>query len=208
MRTQLESAVDLFWTYSIYMESNNIGENIVKRFYHFGAANFLNISNRYFRIVDKDPFVKKHLSKTSLVEQRENAKKVLIKDVTDSSCTNEELVFQQKRDWRAVPNFINDVKFLRFDARCKRAIKLVQKLCNLKSAPYIFNWKLLSLFAHPSSLNTRTVDEDYAISMYKRNLDISLGIIHDCMNVGYHYLKQKPDLKTQMNRNVFHWLSL
>jgi len=54
----------------------------------------------------------------------------------------------------------------------------------------------------------QNLDDEQAKSMYKRNLNISLGIVHDCMNVSSYYLKQNPDLKTQMNRNVFHWLSL
>jgi hypothetical protein len=208
MRSQLEFAVDLFWTYSIFFENKKIGENIVKRFYHFGAANYLDISNRYFRIIDKDPFVKEHLNKSTIVLQREAAKKHLITDIYDCNCKDDKLVLQQKRDWRSVPFFIKNVTQTRFDSRCKRAIKLVQMLSNLKEAPYIMNWKILNLFTHPNSISMRSLDDEIAKSMYKRNLDISLGIVHDCMNIAYNYLKQNPDLKTQMNRNVFHWLSL
>jgi len=204
LRSQLESIVDLYWAYSIFLHNNETGVKLAKRFYQFGAIRYLEISGNFEKLIKKDPFFIDVLNKIDFSKQRDKAKKTNLIEVYDKDA-HPDLISVQRNNWRAVPGQNKD---LDFSTRSKKAIKLVLKLSNLKKAPYKQNWKTLNSFTHPSSLQIIVEDEDVLKAFYKKNLDISLGIVHDSFNLAYHFLKQTPPPGTIEIRNKIHWFSL
>lgn len=204
LRSQLESIVDLYWVYSIFLHNNETGIKLAKRFYQFGAIQFLEISGNFENIIKKDPFFIDVLNKIDFAEQRDKAKNTKLIEIYDKNA-HPDLISVQRNNWRAVPGLSED---LDFSTRSKKAIKLVLKLSNLKKAPYKQNWKTLNSFTHPSSLQITFEDEDVLKAFYKKNLDISLGIVHDSFNLSYHFLKQIPPPDIIEIRNKIHWFSL
>lgn len=207
LRSQLESIVDLYWAYSIFLQNNKYGILLAKRFFQLGAIQFLEISSNFEKIIQKDPFFKDVMNKIDFANQRDIAKKTKLIEVYDKNA-HLDLISVQRSNWRAVPDFIKATKDLDFSHRSKKAINLVLKLSNLKKAPYKQNWKTLNSFTHPSSLQITFEDEDVQKAFYKKNLDISLGIVHDSFNLAYHFLKHKPPQNILEIRNKIHWFSL
>jgi hypothetical protein len=204
LRSQLESIVDLYWVYSLFLHKNEVGVKLAKRFYQFGAIHFLEVSSNFENIIKKDPFFTDVLNKIDFGKQRDKAKSTKLIEIYDKNAS-EDLISIQKNNWRAVPGLNEDLDFA---TRSNKAIKLVLKLSNLKKSPYKQNWKTLNSFTHPSSLQIILEDEDVLKAFYKKNLDISLGIVHDSFNLSYHFLKQMPPPPIIEIRNKFHWFSL
>jgi len=204
LRSQLEAIVDLYWFYSIYLHKNETGLKLAKRYYQIGANDFLKISSNFEKFMKKDPFFSEVIDKIKFTRQRDKAKNTKLIETYERDA-DPDLISIQKRNWRAVPGLNEN---LDFTTRSKKAIKLVLKLSNLRKAPYKQNWKTLNSFTHPSSLQIIHEDEDVLKAFYKKNLDISLGIVHDSFNLAYHYLKQTPPPTIIEIRNKIHWFSL
>lgn len=204
LRSQLESIVDLYWVYSIFLHNTETGVKLAKRFYQFGANHFLEISVNFEEFIKKDPFFFDVLNKIDFAKQRDKAKNTRHIETYDKNA-HPDLISIQRSNWRAVPGLNED---LDFSARSKKAIRLVLKLSNLKKAPYKQNWKTLNSFTHPSSLQIIFENEDVLKAFYKKNLDISLGIVHDSFNLAYHFLKQIPPPPMIEIRNKIHWFIL
>ena len=54
MRSQLEVVVDLHWFYSIYLDDKSKSDNLAKRFYQFGANDYLEMSDKYGTFIHID----------------------------------------------------------------------------------------------------------------------------------------------------------
>jgi hypothetical protein len=207
LRSQTETVVDLFWGYSIFLENSLLGVKLAKRFYQISADKFFDISPKFENALTNDPFFISVRNKIDLAAKRESVKNKKVIDLYNEN-DKPELIALQKKDWHAIPELISNRKELEFAKKADRAIKLVSNMSNLKNAPYSTNWKLLNLFSHPSAIQYINEDEDVLKAFYKKNLDISLGIVHDSFNLAYHYLKQTPPAKILEIRNKFHWFSL
>jgi len=206
MRSSLEVNVDLLWFYKIYNDDNEQGEKLAKRFFQFGAEYYLNISKNYTNIFEVDPYLKKINERYPHNKFTDDAKNLKLIELVDSTA-KKELQFWQKNDWHCLPGLIKNKKEISFKTRSEIASEMAKVLFNLKYAPYYQNWNTLNAFTHWSSAKMKFYDEDVAEVFYLRNLNASLGFLHDVMNVCYNYLGIKPPNKIRLMRQEFHYFS-
>lgn len=206
MRSSLEVNVDLLWVYSIYKGDLEQGENLAKRFYQFGAKNFLEISTSYPNVFKEDPFLKIVSEKLDPVNDRIKAENTSIIDIVDKN-SNRKLRELQKQNWRALPGLIKNREQLFFSNRCNITVEFAEKLFNLKYAPYYKNWQILNSFTHWSPASMKYIEDALLTTFYLRNLNSSLGFLHDVLNVSYDFLEIVPPEKIRMLRQEFVYLS-
>jgi len=187
MRSSLEVNVDILWLYSIYLDNTVKAENLVKRFYQMKAKKYLNVSEDYPDLLTKDSYMKlvSNLLNPSL--EIEQASKTNFIELIDKNAP-EYLRNLQKRDWRALPGLITDRRQIEFKNRSVAASELALKLFNLKDAPYYKNWRILNAFTHWTGAKMSTLDEEVKKAFYLRKLNMSLGFLHDVLNVTYIFL--------------------
>ena len=206
MRSELEVNVDLHWFYSIFQSNNKNGENLAKRFYQFGAKHYLEISENYKNIFQLDPYLKSVETKLDPVKNKILAGKRNMINVVDLN-SSKSLQRLQNMNWRALPGLIISKNEVEFKARAVIASEIAKKVSNLKYAPYYRNWKILNSFTHWSAARMKYFDDDVSEVFYLRNLNLSLGILHDMINVGYVYLNIDAPVKIKLLRKQFQYYS-
>jgi len=206
MRSSLEVNIDLLWFYRIYLDDNHKGEQLARRFFQFGADVYLKISKNYGGIFEVDPYLKKINKQYSHQKFTDDAKNLKLIELVDPSA-KKDLRMLQEMDWRCLPGSIKSKKDLSFRSRSEIAAEMAKELFNLKYAPYFQNWITLNAFTHWSAAKMKFFDNDVSEAFYLRNLNASLGFLHDVLNVGYNYLKIIPPLNVRMMRQEFHYFS-
>lgn len=203
MRTFLEIKVDFLWIYSIFLNNNDTGEKLARRFYQFGTKFYLNMSTTFKRIFKNDTFANKMHRQIDIEKDARRAEEF------DKFTEFSEMKPKdwQKMDWRALPGLVTNRQQIMFAQRSKVAAEVSDKLFNLKDAPYYHNWKILNLFAHWSSLHYKYVQEDVSKFIYQRNLNIYLGFMHDMINLLLHFMNKPATEKLKMIRNQFIYFS-
>jgi hypothetical protein len=206
MRSDLEVNVDLLWLYKIYNDNKDQGEKLARRFFQFGAVNYLKISKNYEGIFEVDSYLKKINKRYSHNKFSEDAKNLKLVELVDSGA-KKELQILQKNDWHCLPGLIKNKKEITFRSRSEIASEMAKNLFNLKYAPYHQNWTTLNAFTHWSAAKMKFFDDEVSEAFYLRNLNASLGFLHDVLNVGYNYLQINPPTKVRMMRQEFHYFS-
>lgn len=208
-RVLLEANVDLLWLYSHFLNNPENAEKIAKRFFQFAADSFVE-NSEYFKLIEKDdPFIGKVKEKVDFDKQVESAKNLNLIQILDPNA-NKDLQKLQRSDWRALPNVIQSGKEISFRKRAEIAADIIFRISKLQHAPYFHNWKVLCNFAHWSGLQYRYIDEELAEQLYIRSINISLGFVHDMINVCFDFLKiYFPDItipeSVRAIRLQFHW---
>jgi hypothetical protein len=108
---------------------------------------------------------------------------------------NPQLQRLQKSDWRALPGLIRKREEIQFKARAKIAKGLVEKVSNLKDAPYSKNWDILNPFVHWTSARLNNLDEEVATVFYLRSVCTAMGFLLDAMAIGYTVHGSNPPPK-------------
>lgn len=206
MRSELEVNVDLHWFYSIFLDNKTNGENLAKRFYQFGAKHYLEVSENYEDVFQLDPYLKAVEIKLNPSKDKSLANKQNLIDIVNSQ-SPKPLQRLQNMNWRALPGLISNKSEIEFKARAEKATEIAQKISNLKYAPYYRNWNILNAFTHWSSARMKYLDDEVAEAFYLRNLNVSLGFLHDMINVGYVYLSIDAPVKIKLLRKQFHYYS-
>jgi hypothetical protein len=206
MRTFLEINVDFLWMYSIFLDNNGNGEKIAKRFYQFGANSYFSMSEDFKRISNNDPFVKKVKDNSLIDKGIKRAEQLNLIDIVNKN-DKKELRKLQESNWRALPGLIGNKKEIEFSYRANIASKLAIKLFNLKAAPYNHNWKTLNAFTHWTSWHYTFIEEDVGKALYLRNLNVSLGFLHDMINVVLIFTNKPLSDKLKLIRSQFIYFS-
>lgn len=206
MRSSLEVCVDLLWVFSLYEGNNLIGENLAKRFYQFGATAYLKVSQNYSKVFSQDLFLSKIADRYDHNKFVTEAQNLNIIDLVDKTA-NKKLQYLQSIDWRALPGLVSCKADITFNARSEIAAKFAEKLFRLKYAPYKQNWDVLNTSTHWSSLHMKLYDDEVANTFYLRDINASLGLLHDALNVGYDFLFIPPPTQIEMMRKEFCYFS-
>lgn len=206
MRSSLEVNVDLLWFYKIYLDNNKQGEQLARRFYQFGAEYYLKISKNYEGLFEIDPYLRTIKERYPHNKYNEDAENLNLVELVDPN-SNKELKRLQENDWHCLPGLIKNKNELSFRSRSEIAAEMAKKLFNLKYAPYFQNWTTLNAFTHWSAAKMKFFDDKVAETFYLRNVNASLGFLHDVLNVGYNYLGIAPPVKVRMMRQEFNYFS-
>ena len=206
MRSQLEVVVDLQWFYSIYLRDKIQSDNLAKRFYQFNINNYLEISDEYEIFIHQDAYLKKVEPQLNQIKDLAKAKQKNYIEIVDLNA-KPRLQRLQKINWRALPGLIERKEDIEFKARAKVAATIAEKISNIKDAPYYNNWKVLNAFTHWSAARMNYTDENIAEALYLRNLNISLGLLFDMMQIGYDVKGINPPSKINMIAAQVHYFN-
>ena len=206
MRSQLEVVVDIHWFYSIYLIDKSQSDDLAKRFYQFGANDYIEMSDKYGTFIHIDPYLKTIESKLDPIKDLLKAKQKNIIEIVDPMAKSN-LQRIQKMNWRALPGLINKKREIEFNQRAEIAAVVAKKISNLKDAPYYKNWKILNAFTHWSAARMNYLDEDIARVFYLRNLNIALGFLYDVMKIAYIVKGINPPPKITLLSKQFHYFS-
>ncbi|MEK0336925.1 MAG: hypothetical protein QQN41_05765 [Nitrosopumilus sp.] len=207
LRSFLEIYVDMLWVYSIYLDNNEYGENLSKRFYQIGRNNFIVLSQQFPKIIEKDPFFRDLPRKQETAEQIKNTEKLNI-IVTYDHTANIKVQRFQKRNWRALPELFIKGYQINFKERSKVATEIACNISNLKAAPFHDNWKILNNFTHWTPMHFKgTMNEEYSKALHLRILNTTLSFLHDMLNIGYDFLKMRVPQTIQSMRHQFIYFS-
>lgn len=206
-RSFLEIKVDYLWLYSHYLENEEIGVTLAKRYYQKGRDIFIELAPNFKRIEKNDPFLQSDTKLTDIETDITRAKSVYFIELVDQNEPNKKIKQLQAQDWHAVPGYYTKRNQLTFSNRAKVASELALRLFNLKAAPYKENWKLLNQFTHPSAMQYKIIDDNLAEKLHCRNVNIYLGFLHDMINVLCNYMKTKPNEKIRRIRMSFNYMS-
>jgi len=138
MRSQLEVVVDLHWFYSIYHNDKTKSDELAKRFYQFGANDYLEMSDKYGAFIHIDPYLKSIETKLDPIKNRIKAKQKNYIEIIDPKA-KPKLQRIQKMNWRALPGIINNKEEIEFKTRAEIAAVIAKNISNLKDAPYYKN---------------------------------------------------------------------
>ena len=207
MRSQLEVVVDLQWFYSIYLKNKTDSDNLAKRFYQFNINNYLEISNEYKTFIHDDSYLKTVEPQLNQIIDIAKSKQKYYIEIVDSNA-KPKLQHLQKMNWRALPGLIEKKEEIEFKARAKAAAIIAAKVSNIKEAPYYNNWKVLNAFTHWSAARMNYIDENLEEALYLRNLNISLGLLYNMMEIGYVIKGINPPPKINMLAAQVHYFNV
>ena len=194
LRVHTEIAVDFFWLADHYGDQKEDADLLSKQFFLFGSKQFLETFPAE-EALRQDHFLKPFVSKEDWLKNMESAAREEIKEVT-----------LKGNDWR-IASGVTEKGDCRWDARCKRAAKQVEKIANLRSAPFHRNLKMLSSYSHWDSIQTQEYEEDLKEALFKRDLNIAIGFVHDVMTGACSLAHLKLPEKSIFARQRFLYMS-
>ncbi len=206
MRSILETVVDFLWIYSIHLDDRNYSEKLAKRFFQFGAKDFLSTEVDFERFTYNDFFIKEIKEKLNPLQQIFNAKKTKIIEICPKNITRDKRKLYNKK-WRALPELIQNINEINFSSRADKAIQVAKDICNLKNPSYKENWAILNRFTHLTSATMPKYESEVTGILYLRSLNLCLGYIHDTLQITYDYLNIIPPEGIRMDRQKFLYYS-
>ncbi len=209
-RKFLEIYIDLMWVYNIYLDDNNIAEELCKRFYQIGANDLITIQSRN-KINRKDIYLGNENLINERIQNLEMVKKInLIElDPTNGKHKNSKLF---KKDWRAHPKLFAQSKkmknsILNTRDRIKMINIFIKDHFNIKNPPFLVDYDRLNQITHWTPFGLRIMSDDNKKIIYSRELNIVLGYLHDTLNLIFEYLNKEIPKSLAIIRQKFIWAS-
>jgi len=175
-RDTIEIMVDSAWIWHHFefRHSPQIADRICSQFYMNSPAKFISEFPFIKKLYPRDPFVRAYFTETSLESHFEKTKKRV-----GNYC--------YQKNWRHLKGVFPS-KECQWKARSDKAGQVMERVAGLKNADFYRNLSVLSGYTHWDSFQTQISEDALEKAFYNRNLNATIGMVHDLIQLGFHIL--------------------